>query len=45
MTGRIAQRLAELGLTLPQPATAIANYVPWVVAGSLVSTAFTPSTT
>ncbi len=36
MTGRIAQRLAELGLTLPQPATAIANYVPWVVAGSLV---------
>lgn len=36
MTGRIATRLAELGLELPVPAVAVANYVPWVVTGSLV---------
>jgi len=36
MTGRVAKRLAELGLELPVPAAAVANYVPWVIAGSLV---------
>ncbi len=34
--GRIAARLQELGLVLPVPATAVGNYVPWVVTGSLV---------
>jgi enamine deaminase RidA (YjgF/YER057c/UK114 family) len=36
MTGRIDTRLAELGLTLPQPAAAVANYIPYVVTGNLV---------
>lgn len=36
MPGRIDARLADLGLTLPQPAAPIANYVPWTRAGSLV---------
>jgi len=30
---RIAARLAELGLTLPDPAAPVANYVPYVVSG------------
>jgi len=30
------QRLAELGVTLPEPARPVANYVPFVRAGSLV---------
>jgi len=34
--GRIAARLKELGLELPVPAVAVANYVPYVVTGSLV---------
>lgn len=32
----VAARLAELGLTLPQPAPAVGNYVPFVVTGNLV---------
>jgi enamine deaminase RidA (YjgF/YER057c/UK114 family) len=31
----IAQRLAELGIVLPQPAAPVASYVPVVVAGGL----------
>lgn len=30
------QRLAERGITLPQPAKPVANYVPWVRTGNLV---------
>ncbi|HYD43776.1 MAG TPA: RidA family protein [Phenylobacterium sp.] len=33
---KIADRLAELGLTLPQPVAPVANYVPFVRAGKLV---------
>ena len=36
MAGRIDQRLAELGITVPTPAAPIANYVPFVVTGNLV---------
>jgi enamine deaminase RidA (YjgF/YER057c/UK114 family) len=36
MTGPIATRLQELGLRLPEPAAAVANYVPFVVTGNLV---------
>lgn len=36
MAGRIETRLAELGITLPQPMAPIANYVPWVITGNLV---------
>ena len=36
MSGQVAARLAELGLVLPVPAVAVANYVPWVITGSLV---------
>jgi enamine deaminase RidA (YjgF/YER057c/UK114 family) len=36
MSGRVDKRLAELGITLPQPAAAVANYVPFVQAGSLL---------
>ena len=32
----VAARLAELGITLPEPAKAVANYVPWVRSGDLV---------
>jgi enamine deaminase RidA (YjgF/YER057c/UK114 family) len=32
----IAKRLAELGITLPQPPAAVAAYVPYVVTGNLV---------
>jgi len=35
MTGRIEQRLTELGLALPEPAAPVAAYVPVVVAGGL----------
>lgn len=34
--GHIDQRLEELGLTLPQPAAAVANYLPYVITGNLV---------
>ncbi|RAU21377.1 hypothetical protein CU669_13160 [Paramagnetospirillum kuznetsovii] len=36
MTGTVAARLKELGIELPTPAAAVANYVPFVVTGSLV---------
>ncbi len=32
----ISQRFAELGITLPHPAAAVAAYVPYVVTGDLV---------
>jgi enamine deaminase RidA (YjgF/YER057c/UK114 family) len=34
--GRIDKRLAELGITLPEAAKPVANYVPWVRTGNLV---------
>jgi len=34
--GKIDQRLAELGITLPEAAKPVANYVPWVRTGNLV---------
>ena len=34
--GAIDKRLAELGITLPEAAKPIANYVPWVRTGNLV---------
>ncbi len=36
MAGRIEQRLAELGITLPAPTVPLANYVPFVISGNLV---------
>jgi len=33
---RIDDRLADLGLTLPEPVAPVANYVPYVVSGNLV---------
>ncbi len=36
MDGRIAARLAELGLTLPPAQPPVATYVPYVVTGNLV---------
>ncbi len=39
MSGAVAARLAELGLTLPQVTKPVASYVPAVVTGSLVFTA------
>lgn len=32
----VEQRLKELGITLPVPAAAVANYVPFVITGNLV---------
>jgi len=32
------QRLATLGLTLPEPAGAVANYAPWIVSNGVVYT-------
>ncbi|MFT3671523.1 RidA family protein [Aestuariivirga sp.] len=32
------ERIKELGLVLPPPAAAVANYVPWAVTGNLVMT-------
>ncbi len=32
----IEQKLSDLGLTLPQPAAPVANYVPYVISGNLV---------
>ncbi len=34
--GKIDKRLAELGITLPEAAKPVANYVPWVRTGNLV---------
>ncbi|MCS6890483.1 MAG: RidA family protein [Rhodovarius sp.] len=36
MAGRIAARLRELGITLPEAPAPVANYVPFVVTGGLV---------
>ncbi len=36
MHGRIDKRLGELGVTLPPPMRAIANYTPWTRSGALV---------
>jgi enamine deaminase RidA (YjgF/YER057c/UK114 family) len=36
MSGRIAARLAELGIDLPEPPRPVAAYVPFAVAGGLV---------
>jgi enamine deaminase RidA (YjgF/YER057c/UK114 family) len=36
MAGRIEAKLAELGITLPQPMGPLANYVPFAVSGKLV---------
>jgi enamine deaminase RidA (YjgF/YER057c/UK114 family) len=36
MVGRIETRLAELGITLPEPMRPVANYVPYVITGDLV---------
>ena len=37
--GKIDNRLAELGITVPTPAKPVANYVGWVRTGNLVFTA------
>lgn len=37
--GKIDERLQELGITLPQAAAPVANYVGWVRTGNLVFTA------
>ncbi|WP_321390820.1 RidA family protein [Emcibacter sp.] len=37
MTNIYEQRLADLGITLPTPAKPVANYVPFVASGTLVS--------
>jgi enamine deaminase RidA (YjgF/YER057c/UK114 family) len=36
MSGRIDGRLKELGIELPEPTAPLANYVPFIVAGSLI---------
>ncbi len=36
MAGTIEKRLAELGISLPTPASPIANYVPYVRSGNLL---------
>jgi enamine deaminase RidA (YjgF/YER057c/UK114 family) len=36
MAGSVEQKLASLGITLPTPAAPIANYVPSVMAGSIL---------
>ena len=36
MTGTVEKKLAELGLTLPQPAAPLANYVPFVRTGNFM---------
>jgi len=36
MAGTIETRLKELGITLPEAAAPAANYIPYVVAGSLI---------
>ena len=38
MSGAVAARLAELGLTLPQVTKPVASYVPAAVTGNLVFT-------
>jgi hypothetical protein len=36
MAGQTEMKLAELGITLPQPMPPVANYVPYVQTGNLV---------
>ena len=36
MTGQTDARLSELGLVLPEPAKAAANYAPFVISGNLI---------
>ena len=36
MVGKIDRRLQEMGIVLPNPASPAANYVPFVISGSLV---------
>ncbi len=36
MAGKAEQKLAELGISLPTPASPIANYVPFVLSGKLL---------
>ena len=36
MAGRIEARLAEMGITLPEPTVALAKYVPFVQTGNLL---------
>lgn len=36
MTGMIESRLSQLGITLPEAVTPVANYVPFTIAGDLV---------
>ncbi len=36
MGGRIANKLKELGIELPVPASPVANYVPYVITGNLL---------
>jgi len=36
MAGAVDKKLAELGIALPTPATPVANYIPFVRAGSLL---------
>mmetsp|Transcript_3228 Transcript_3228/g.3561 ORF Transcript_3228/g.3561 Transcript_3228/m.3561 type:complete len:183 (+) Transcript_3228:136-684(+) len=35
-TGAVEKQLAKLGITLPEPAAAVANYVPWRQSGSTI---------
>ena len=37
MSGKVDATLKELGIELPQPAAPVANYVPYVVSGGLVT--------
>jgi len=37
MAGAVEQKLAKLGITLPQPTAPLANYVPFVRTGSLLT--------
>jgi len=36
MAGDVARAIKDLGITLPEPAVPVANYVPCVIAGSLL---------
>ena len=36
MAGTVEKKLAELGITLPTPATPVANYIPFTRVGSLL---------
>jgi enamine deaminase RidA (YjgF/YER057c/UK114 family) len=36
MAGTVEKKLAEIGLTLPTPATPVANYIPYVRVGALL---------